>query len=116
MITAEQAAQLAAQSDAMIEQYLIKIGHAIEAVAMAGERSLSLNTVFSCDERVSFSIGPHEKKSEHQQFRVRLINALKSFNYRAQIEMIGDSYVPRGLADDDGNGPVYQQYAIVVRW
>lgn len=116
IITAQQAAELVEQSDAMIDQYLMKIGHAIEAAAMAGGRTLALNTVFSCDERVTFSLGPHDRKSEHHLFQNRLMAALTSLNYRVQIEEIGEPYVPCGLIDDDGDGPMYQPYAIVIRW
>ena len=28
----------------------------------------------------------------------------------------GESYVPRGLADDDGNGPKHINYGMTVGW
>lgn len=41
---------------------------------------------------------------------------LKELGYRAEIKLYGDKYVPRGLADDDGNGPKHQNYGIQISW
>ena len=47
---------------------------------------------------------------------VSVIERLRALGYSAEYSFYGDSYVPRGLADDDGDGPEYTNYGIVVRW
>jgi len=41
---------------------------------------------------------------------------LKELGYRAEFKLDGDKYVPRGLADDMGNGPTIQNYGIQISW
>jgi hypothetical protein len=41
---------------------------------------------------------------------------LKELGYRVEIKLDGDKYVPRGLADDNGNGPTIQNYGIQIGW
>ena len=41
---------------------------------------------------------------------------LKKLNYGVSWGADGEAYVPRGLADDDGNGPAYINYGIHVGW
>ena len=45
-----------------------------------------------------------------------VVDQLKMLGYHAEIKLYGDSYVPRGLADDDGNGPSHQNYGIHIGW
>lgn len=47
---------------------------------------------------------------------VSVVAKLKTLGYGADYTFYGDSYIPRGLADDDGSGPEYTNYGIVVRW
>lgn len=35
--------------------------------------------------------------------------------YKVAYERYGEAYVPRGLADDDGNGP-HSNYGLIVSW
>lgn len=117
IITAEQAAELALMSDETVNQYLQRIGKAIEAAARAGRRGLVLSSIieFAGDERVSFS-KPAHGVNRHADFQRLLISALEKFNYTAELKACGEQFVPRGLQDDDGNGPFYQHYTIVVSW
>jgi hypothetical protein len=41
---------------------------------------------------------------------------LKDQGYVVSIEQDGASYVPSGLADDDGNGPSYTNYGFHISW
>lgn len=42
---------------------------------------------------------------------------LKDLGYRsARIELYGESYVPRGMADNHGDGPIHTNYGIYVAW
>lgn len=40
----------------------------------------------------------------------------QSFDYNGTWESESESYVPRGLADDDGDGPSYTNYGIRITW
>lgn len=117
IITAEQAAELAVMSNEMVTWYLERIGKAIEVAARSGKRSLALSSVveFAGQEHVSFS-KPAHGVNRHADFQKLLISALEKFNYTAELKAIGEQYVPRALQDDDGNGPLYQNFTIVVSW
>ncbi len=41
---------------------------------------------------------------------------LKRLGYSAEIRSYGAPYVPRGLADDNGNGPQHRNYGLVIGW
>ena len=45
-----------------------------------------------------------------------VVAKLVTLGYRPIIELDGDKYVPRGLADDNGNGPTIQNYGIRISW
>lgn len=47
---------------------------------------------------------------------VSVVSRLRVLGYSVEYCFYGESYVPRGLADDDGNGPSYKNYGILVRW
>ena len=42
--------------------------------------------------------------------------ALKELGYVVSIEQDGASYVPRGMADDEGDGPEYTNYGFHISW
>lgn len=45
-----------------------------------------------------------------------VVDRLKELGYGAEIKLYGESYVPRGLADDLGKGPSHQNYGIHIGW
>lgn len=46
----------------------------------------------------------------------KVIEELGKLGFKTQYIFYGESYVPRGLAADDGTGPGYKNYGIVVTW
>ena len=109
MISAKEAKELYDQSGAEVTAYLkIKVEKEIVNAAKAGR----LNTIIhlgSLDylEYVDQKITPHQKA---------VVSKLKKLGYTAEIKRYGTSYVPRGLADDDGAGPAHQNYGIHIGW
>jgi hypothetical protein len=45
-----------------------------------------------------------------------VVEALKELGYVVSIEQDGASYVPRGMADDEGDGPEYTNYGFHIGW
>jgi hypothetical protein len=117
MITAAQARALVEASDLEIDLCLEQISPMIETFAKGGLRALPLNKVpkFAFDERFSkhHVVGTTITTTE---FHTRLFEKLSSHGYFVKWESQAEPYVPRGLADDDGNGPLHQHFSIVVRW
>lgn len=109
MITAKQAKQFYDDSGYEVEQFLT---HSVETEVMnaakGGKRSvfIFLDSVerFSHLDRV---ITPLQKA---------VVDKLKELGYHAEIKIDGDWYVPRGLQDDDGNGPKHVNYGIMIGW
>ena len=45
-----------------------------------------------------------------------VVETLKELGYVVSIEQDGASYVPRGMADDEGDGPEYTNYGFHIGW
>ena len=109
MITANEAKQLYDESGHEVEQFL---KHSVEQnvsnAAKGGKREvfIHLGSVKQF-EYLDRTITPLQQA---------VADKLKTLGYRADIKLDGDKYVPRGLADDNGNGPTIQNYGIQIGW
>jgi len=109
MINAKEAKALYDKSGQEVADYLKNtVEPAVIKAATAGKRKVFIlvgSTQFEFEMRVKIT-------SVHQG--VALI--LKDQGYVVSIEQDGASYVPRGLADDDGDGPAYTNYGFHIGW
>ena len=109
MITAKQAKELYDQSGQEITDFLTdNVEPRVKEAAAAGKRVVFI--YLGNIERFNYlehEITPVQKAA---------IEKLQELGYRARIVVDGDKYVPCGLADDDGDGPLYQNYGIQVGW
>jgi len=109
VITAKEAKELYDKSGQEVADYLT---HTVEKevvkAAEGGKRQVTIHLGAKgpfdhlCD-----VIKPLEKA---------VVDKLKELGYRAEIKLYGDYYVPSALADDDGDGPSYQNYGIQIGW
>lgn len=108
MISAKQAKELYDQSGAEVEKFLKhNVEQKIKDAAGSGKRH-----VFICQGSiVSYShptMTPLEKG---------VMDALTELGYKVSFTKHTDhTYVPRGLADDNGNGPEHQNYGFNIGW
>lgn len=116
MITAKEALELTLTSEAHIAKCMDILDERIRESAKNGERLFrtSVLTVFH-GQSLGGSLGPHEEITV-TPFQQQVIDILQKNGFGAKMEIYGEGYVPRGLADDDGNGPIYKNYALTVRW
>lgn len=107
MITADETKTLYDQSGAEVDKYLHhKIEPEIKA-ATSGNRTV-FHFIGSRD------VFTHPRPDPLQ---TRIIEKPRAPGYAVQwLESEGESYVPRGLADDDGDGPSYTNYGIRITW
>lgn len=116
MITAKEALELTRVSETHIAKCMNVLDQNIREAAKDGIRVFrTSNTTAFGGESLGGSLGPCEKISV-TPFQQRVIDALQKNGFSARMEIYGERYVPRGLADDDGNGPIYQNYALTIRW
>lgn len=109
MITAAQAKELYDQSGKEVADFLkFKVEPAVMEAAKAGKRHIAI----FLDSKGPFDRLDQAIKPVHRS----VLAKLKELGYEASIAVYGDKYVPRGLADDVGNGPMYQNYGILVGW
>lgn len=106
MISAKEALQLHNDSLVALERYLLDNFHSqIRQAAMQGNRSYT------------FNIGSAEYSAPRlEPLQQKVFDELKKHGYAVSYGFYGEGYVPRGLADDDGNGPMYRNYGITVTW
>ena len=109
MIKAKEAKQLYDESGAEVTEYLKHhIEQKIIDAAKGGKRF-----VFIC----IGSVGPYEYvENKLTPLDRAVVDKLVELGYRARVCNDGDKYVPRGLAEGDGSGPLYQNYGIQVGW
>lgn len=109
MITANEAKKLYEKSGQEVEDFLTYNveGEVIKA-ANGGKRQTCIHLgcldIFS---HLDQTITPLQKA---------VVDKLQGLSYSASIKQYGQRYVPRGLADDDGKGPLHQNYGIVISW
>ena len=109
MLTAQEAKVLYDQSGAEVDEFLkYTVEKEVTNAAKGGKRTVtillgSLEPLRHLDQEVT----PLNKA---------VVAKLKELGYIAHIERYGESYVPRGLADDDGRGPSHTNYGIRIGW
>ena len=109
MITAKEAKELYDQSGQEVADYLKhNVEQKIKDAASGGKRQVfidmgSVRQFRSLQETIT-------------PLQQAVADKLKTLGYRADFKLDGESYVPRGLADDNGNGPTIQNYGIHIAW
>lgn len=109
MITAAEAVKLYQESGHEVDQFLEhKVKPVVTVAAMLGKR-------------IAFIHLDSIKQHGHLYLAITplqqaVVDKLVKLGYNAVIKIDGEPYVPRGLADDDGNGPTHQNYGISIRW
>ena len=109
MITAEQAKKLYDESGVEVDNYLNKtIAPEIEKAAKAGKRNVFIDV----------GAGPHYRtiKALQAPLHTSTMMKLTGLGYKVIWGTDGDPYVPRGLADDYGEGPAYINVGIHISW
>ena len=109
MITAEQAKKLYDESGVEVDNYLnMTIAPKIEKAARAGKRSVIVHVG---------SEPPYgSTKALQAPLHISTMMELTELGYKASWVTDGDPYVPRGLADDYGEGPAYINVGIHISW
>jgi hypothetical protein len=106
MITAIEAREITHSSDKAIKALLQPVEQMIRSAAEAGDSSTLYHL---CSH-------PALLKIDFLPSHVRMVRELEKLGFTATIMMYGEQYVPRGLADDSGDGPSYINYGISIEW
>lgn len=106
MINAIQARELVAESGVEADAVLKTLEPLITNVAKEGKREL----FYFLDALPTYCNLPSTPLNK------MVLSKLGTLGFSANISWSGDSYVPRGLADDDGNGPLHKNYGYHIRW
>lgn len=113
MITAIEAKALYAASGAEADALVAKMEEPIRKACAAGN-----SWVFIFVDAMENRALPTQaalakaKTAIHDQAMVKL----KELGFSVRFCTYGDTYVPCGLADDEGNGPSYVNYGFMVGW
>jgi hypothetical protein len=109
MITAKQAKDLYDNSGQEVDDYLENIveKEVIKAAAGGKRQTIIFLGAKAYFDRLDQEITPLQNA---------VVDKLKELGYRAEIKLYDDPYVPRGLADDNGNGTRHTSYGIHIGW
>lgn len=109
MITAQEAKTLYDQSGAEIDEFLQKheVEKGIKEAASTGKRAVFIHCGF---ENLLYSVEPTPLYKS-------VMNRLSTLGYTVVwYPRYGMPFVPRGLDDGHGDGPMHQNYGIEIRW
>jgi len=109
MISAKEAIVLYNESGAEATNYL---RDKIEPIIIAAAKSGKCECIIFID-NISVFDNLYSKITPLENL---VVEKLKALGYQAKIDRDGETYVPRGLADDEGNGPLYVNYAFHISW
>lgn len=109
MISAKEAKTLYAQSDAAVDAFVARnIEPLVIEAAKTGKRTIFI---------YRGSGRGYESPRQPDAVESTAITRLLELGYAAVWKSReGDGYVPLGLADDDGNGPIVFNYGIQINW
>lgn len=110
MINANEARQLVDESDKTVNDILNKLDLSIRMMAARGER------LYACYNEVAWCGKPIGQNPVPTDLHNKLIAKLKSLGFGAKYSFHGDSYIPRGLMEDDGTGPLHINHVLIVTW
>ncbi len=111
MITAAQARELTARSEANVERLLALMEPQIVKAADAGKDFVAVFV-----DGLDSSVPLYGARFQPTPVQTSVINRLQALGFKAHMAAVGSSYVPRGMQDDDGNGPEYINYTVIVNW
>lgn len=107
MIDAKQARELTDLSDIESKKYLKNVVE--PAIKTAAEKGLRKVEVYVID--VEIFERPHCPKVQSAAIKV-----LRELGFKAFWGNYGEPYIPVRLKDDDGNGPKYNRYGLIISW
>ena len=109
MITAKQAKQFYDDSGYETEQFLT---YTVEPEVMKASKGGKRSVIISLG-----TLGPYDYVDQViTPLQNAVVGKLKELGYSVQVKKYGESYVPRGLANDDGSGPSHTNYGIHIGW
>jgi hypothetical protein len=111
-ITAKEARELILSSDNSIEKFMETISDGIRKNFNVRSYEVMIPDLYVFVEKFKVDF---EKISPVQRI---IISKLQGLGFSVSFGQLGDSYIPRGLADDYDSsiGPQYANCGITVRW
>ena len=107
MICAQEAFYLYEQTGAVLKKFLEQeVEPKIKDAASRGQRKIFVD-LGSCETWSNLAIDFVHKAA---------IKELSSLGYTVSFGKNGHPFVPRGLADDHGEGPTYINYGLHIAW
>lgn len=108
MISATEAKALYDASGKDVENWInCKVRTQVESSAKSGNRFVYIHI----DSIESYAPLPNPTSLEQA-----VMSKLISLGYVVKLTKYGDTYIPRGLSDDNGDGPTHINYGLCVGW
>lgn len=107
MITAQKAREMYEKSNARVVKYLDCEIEPLILKAVEGGK---------CQCMIHIGATPTYQTVQADPFQQKVMEELRKIGYKTKFGSYGDKYVPRGLADDEGNGPDHRNYGFEISW
>ena len=110
MFTADQARKRGMEGSLLVDGIIQNIEKEIM------ERSTNYTRLVTYEPRTWTSAPLLNIDVQPNQLQQRVIERLRDAGYDVCFAPFSDAYVPKGLQDDDGKGPLYVNWCIVIDW
>lgn len=115
-VSAKQARSLVEESDQYVDKFIRSIDSLILTAAKDGKNSIRVDELhgvefYCCKPTASFAT-----THKSSPLLISIVKHYKKQGFSASVEAFGGAYVPKGLANDMGEGEPYQSTSLCITW
>ena len=115
-VSAKQARSLVEESDQYVDKFIRSIDNLILTASKDGKNSIRVDELhgvefYCCKPTTSFAT-----THKSSPLLILIVQHYKKQGFSASVEVFGDTYVPKGLANDMGEGEPYQSTSLCITW
>lgn len=115
-VSAKQARSLVEESEQYVDKFIRSIDSLILAASKDGKNSIRVDELhgvefYCCKPTTSFAT-----THKSSPLLASIVKHYKKQGFVASVEVVGDAYVPRGLANELGEGEPYQTTSLNITW
>lgn len=115
-VSAKQARVLVEESEQYLDKFIKSIDNLILTASKGGKNSIRVDELhgvefYCCKPTTSFAT-----THKSSPLLILIVQHYKKQGFSASVEAFGSAYVPKGLANDMGEGEPYQSTSLCITW
>lgn len=115
-VSAKKARSLVEDSEQYVDKFIRSIDNLILTASKDGKNSIRVDGLhgvefYCCKPTASFAT-----THKSSPLLISIVKHYKKQGFVASVEVVGDAYLPRGLANELGEGEPYQATSLNIMW